>query len=162
MERCVNRGWAKRIGVSSFTVEHIEWILETATIKPAMNQIEMHPYVQQPELMAYLKQHQIDIQGFAALTPLTKVKNGPANELCKILSEKYGVGEAAILLRWVIDQGATVVTTSGKKDRLAEYLTQVISFQLTAEDIQKINEASKNEMFRGFFAQDFENWEMRE
>lgn len=157
----MQRGLAKKIGVSSFTIEHVEWILEVATIKPALNQIEMHPYVQQPELMAYLKQHGIPIQGFAALTPLTKVKDGPAVKACKELAEKYGVSEAAVLLRWVIDQGASVVTTSAQSERLAGYLEQVGKFQLTSEDVQSISEPSKGEYFRGFFAEDFETWGKR-
>lgn len=155
MERCVKRGLAKKIGVSSFTSAHIDSILETASIKPAVNQIEMHPYLQQPELLTYLKQKEIPVQGFAALTSLTKVKGGPADAPCRAVADKYGVSPAAVLLRWVIDQGATVVSTSSQKERLASYLTELAKFKLNMEDVRRISEPSKARYFRDFFAEEF-------
>ncbi|KEZ46545.1 hypothetical protein SAPIO_CDS0339 [Scedosporium apiospermum] len=127
MERCVQRGLARHIGLANFAIQHLEPILEIATIRPALNQIEMHPYLQQPDLLAYLSRNDIRAQGFASLTPLTKASPGPVDDVCKHLSEKYGVSQSAILLRWVIDQGASVVTTSGNKNRLQGYLDESIN-----------------------------------
>jgi diketogulonate reductase-like aldo/keto reductase len=57
MESLVQAGLTKSIGVSNYLPEHLEWILETATIPPAINQIEFHPYLQHEELLAFHKKH---------------------------------------------------------------------------------------------------------
>ena len=155
MERCVQRGLARHIGLANFAIQHLEPILEIATIRPALNQIEMHPYLQQPDLLAYLSRNDIRAQGFASLTPLTKASPGPVDDVCKHLSEKYGVSQSAILLRWVIDQGASVVTTSGNKNRLQGYVKEVTAFHLQREELEEISRVSRTRKYRSFFADEF-------
>ncbi len=154
MERCVQRGLARNIGVSNFAIRHMEAVLEVATIKPAVNQIELHPYLQQTKLVAYLKEKGIAIEGYASLSPLTKKSPGPADAVCKALAEKYKVSELAVLLRWVIDQGAVVVSTSGQRKRLEGYLRDVSAFRLTGDEVGWISEVSAGKSFRGFPGED--------
>ncbi|KAF7552892.1 hypothetical protein G7046_g7271 [Stylonectria norvegica] len=156
MERCVERGLARNIGVSNFTIQHMSTILETATIKPAVNQIEMHPYLQQPDLWAYLKDNDIRIEGFASLTPLKEPSPDALGEMCSQLANKYGVSESAVLLRWVIDQGAAVVTTSAKRERLDEYMAHIPTFRLTLAEVEQISMSSGTKRQRMFFAEEFE------
>ena len=159
MERCLERGLARNIGLSNFALSHLKAVLEVATVKPAMNQIEMHPYLQQPELQDFLKKQNIAVEGFASLTPLTKAAPGPVDPICANLAEKYHVSQSAIMLRWVIDQGASVVTTSGRRDRLEGYLREVPSFTLTPGEVVEISRVSVGKRFRGFFTEDFETLE---
>lgn len=159
MERCLERGLARNIGVSNFALSHLKTILEVATVKPAMNQVEMHPYLQQPRLMDFLKEQGIALEGFASLTPLTKAAPGPVDAICKELAEKYHVSQSAVMLRWVIDQGASVVTTSGRRDRLQEYLVDVPSFTLTPDEVAEISRVSAGKRYRGFFTEDFDSME---
>lgn len=154
MERCVRRGLARSIGVSNFTVQHLSRVLEVATMKPAVNQIEMHPYLQQPDLMMYLNKNDIRVEGFASLTPLKEETAGELGANCTRLAEKYGVSKSAILLRWVLDQGASVVTTSGKKERLDGILAEVPSFRLTTEEVEQISRSTQKRQ-RVFFAEEF-------
>lgn len=154
MEQCVQRGLARDIGLSNCTIKHLSTVLEVATIKPSINQIEMHPYLQQPDLVAYLREEGIQIEGFASLTPLKEETPDAAGELCAQLARKYGVSKSAILLRWVIDQGAVVVTTSGQRARLDGYLKEVPSFSLASEEVQQIS-LSTTKRHRGFFADEF-------
>jgi diketogulonate reductase-like aldo/keto reductase len=161
MELCVHLGLARHIGVSSFGISHLESILETAVVKPSVNQIEMHPYLQQPELWGYLKEHQIAIEGTSALTSLTRVKGGPMDYVCQSLAKKYSVAESSILLRWVIDQGAVAITTSGRTERLSAVLADISQFRLTLADIQAVSDAAGEKRCRGFFAQEFEALESR-
>ncbi|KAH8895556.1 ketoreductase [Thozetella sp. PMI_491] len=155
MEQCVQRGLARYIGVSSFAIQHVASILQVATIRPAVNQIEMHPYLQQPELITYLREQSIALEGFAALTPLTKEKGGPVDATCNLLAKQYGVSSSAILLRWVMDQDAVVVTTSGKADRLRDILAETRLFKLAPQEVVAVSEAAGHKSFRGFFADDF-------
>lgn len=103
--------------------------------------------------MAALRSKDIVIEGFASLTPLTRVKNGPATEACERLSKKYGVSQSAVLLRWTLEQGCIVITTSGSEERLKGYLTEVPSFKLEEEEVREISKVSEGEYFRGFFAE---------
>lgn len=162
MEHCARLGLARKIGVSNFSIQHLQWILDTATIKPSINQIEMHPYLQQPNLLAYLRQNNIKVQAFAPLTPLTKATCGPADNVCHRLATKYNVSLAAILLRWIIDQEVSVVTTSGNMTRLGDYLIHVSSFKLSAEEVHEISRVSKTRKFRGFFSDEFRELEKNE
>jgi diketogulonate reductase-like aldo/keto reductase len=156
MERCVERGLTRYIGVSNFAIGHLEAVLEVAKIKPVINQIEMHPYLQQPDLLAYLQNKGILFEGFAPLTSLKRFSQGSVNRVCDRLAAKYHVSDSAILLRWVIDQGATVVTTSGKRQRLEAYLREVFSFSLEVGEVDEIIRVCKGQHYRGFFAEEFQ------
>ena len=146
MERCLSRGLTKKIGVSNFDI---------ATIKPAVNQIEIHPYLQQPDLYEYLKDNGIPLQGFASLTPLKGDAGDRTPMLCRKLAIQYGVSESAVLLQWVMAQGASVVTTSSKKERLAKMLEETSSFTLKYEEIEEIRLSGAGKKVRGFFADEF-------
>lgn len=156
MERCLERGLARKIGVSNFSIRNMETILEIASVKPAVNQIEMHPYLLQPDLYAFLQEKGIPLQGFASLTPLKTEAAEKTPTICKRIASQYGVSEQAVLLRWVLDQGASVITTSSKRERLAGVLEQVPSFCLTAEEIDEITQSGAGKKVRGFFAEEFD------
>ncbi|KAI8656513.1 Aldo-ket-red domain-containing protein [Fusarium sp. Ph1] len=155
MEVCVDKGLARNIGVSSFSEQHIDTLLETARVRPAVNQVEMHPYLPQTHLKAYLEAKGIPMEGFACLIPLTNPQPGPVNSIVKSLSDKYRVSESAILLQWVIQQGIRVVTTSGRKERLQSYMDELAAFDLDEKEIEGIADASKDTHVRMFFAEEF-------
>lgn len=151
MESCLRQGLARSIGVSNFLIPHIEAILETATIKPIVNQIELHPYLQRTELREFLKTQAIQVEAFAPLTPLTKASPGPIDNICHALADKYSVTPSAILLRWLIDQGIVVLTTSSQKTRLVQYLEHLPSFHLSGDEIAEISKAGQGKNHREFF-----------
>lgn len=155
MEQCYDRGLARHIGLSNCTLSDLASVAEIARIKPSAAQVEMHPYVQQPKLISYLRDSSIVLEGYGPLAPVTKKKDGPASAPCKALAEKYGVTESAVLLRWVIDQGAVAVTTSSNKERLQGYLADISSFRLTGQEIDEITRVSESVYFRAFFADVF-------
>jgi diketogulonate reductase-like aldo/keto reductase len=160
MEAIHRSGRAKTIGVSNFQQNHLEAILKTATIKPAINQIEFHPYLQQGRLLAFMKKHNIAVSGYGPQTPITKVKNGPVTPALQALAKKYDVSEGVIALRWCLDLGVIAITTSLKESRLQEYL-KVGQFQLTPTEVDKICEEGAKMHFRGFFKANFPDEEDR-
>ncbi|KAG6033479.1 hypothetical protein E4U41_006903 [Claviceps citrina] len=149
-------GRAKSIGVSNFLQEHLETILKTAEIPPAINQIEFHPYLQHGNLVAFHKKHNIAVACYGPLIPLTKAKNGPVDAVWTELAKKYSVSESEIGLRWIIDQGLVAVTTSSKRDRLEGYLSKLSSFALTKEEVTRIAEAGSQKHFRAFWNNKFD------
>ncbi|CAH0028712.1 unnamed protein product [Clonostachys rhizophaga] len=155
MERCREKGLARSIGVSNFLIPHLESILKVATVKPAVNQIECHPYLQRSELREFMKRQGIIAEAFAPLTPITKASPGPIDAVCGDLARKYSVSNSTILLRWVIDQGIVVITTSGQRKRLLEYLEQLSRFKLSNEEILRISQLGRAKHYRAFFVDGF-------
>ncbi|KAG5933324.1 hypothetical protein E4U53_001027 [Claviceps sorghi] len=156
MEAIKASGRAKSIGVSNFLQEHVETILKTAKIPPAINQIEFHPYLQHGDLVEFHKKHNIAVACYGPLIPITKAKGGPIDPIWTELAKKYGVSESEIGLRWVIDQGLVAVTTSSKRDRLEGFLSKLPSFALTKEEVTRITEAGKQKHFRAFWNDKFD------
>lgn len=150
MEEVRAQGLTKSIGVSNFIAEQLEPIVQSATVPPAVNQIEFHAYLQHPELLAYHKKHGIATEAYAPLTPITKAQGGPIDSYTEALAKKYAVTSGEILLRWCIDQDVVAITTSGKEQRLSDYL-RAMTFKLTPKEIEELNNLGKKKNFRGFW-----------
>lgn len=155
METIKKSGKARSIGVSNYLQPQLEATLKTATIPPSINQIEYHPYLQHGDLNAFQKANQnIVSAAYAPLTPLTKAKPGPCDVILEKLAKKYYVSGGEIALRWAIDQGIPAITTSGKEERLSDYL-RAMTFKLTPREVKDISEAGAEKHFRGFFQSKF-------
>lgn len=155
MEEVQKSGKAKSIGVSNYLPEHLEATLKNATIPPAVNQLEFHLYLQREKIHEYCKSKGIALEAYGPLSPITKAKPGPADDVLASLAKKYYVGEGEILLRWCIDQGVIAVTTSAKQERLTDYL-RVLAFKLTPKEVEDLNKAGVEKHYRGFWAKKFE------
>jgi len=154
MEKVQEAGLAKSIGVSNFYPSHIKAILKTAKVKPAINQMEFHPYLQHPELIALHKEHGIATAAYGPQAPITKAKPGPIDGYLGALAKKYGVSEGDVLLRWCIDQDVVAVTTSSREQRLSDYL-RTTRFKLTPEEVKKIADLGEQKHFRAFWNEKF-------
>ncbi|OTB14846.1 hypothetical protein K445DRAFT_12623 [Daldinia sp. EC12] len=151
VEAIKQSGKAKSIGVSNFLQDHLQTILKTAKIKPAVNQIEYHPYLQHGNLIDFHRQNGIATAAYSPLTAITKARPGPVDGIFASLAKKYGVSDAEIALRWAIDQDIAVVTTSTSEERLYSLRRKLPSFKLTSSEIAEITELGKRKHFRGFF-----------
>ncbi|MDQ1099820.1 aldo/keto reductase [Chryseobacterium sp. SORGH_AS_1048] len=134
MEELQREGKIRSIGVSNFWKEHLDALLQTARVVPAVNQIEFHPGYWQPELTELCKDLSIAIE---AWSPLARGKVFDNNVL-KNIAEKHGKSVSQITLRWVIEQGAIPIPKSSTKDRILENL-EVFDFVLSQEEISAIN-----------------------
>ncbi|KAK0211862.1 Aldo/keto reductase [Armillaria fumosa] len=124
MEALQAQGLAKSIGVSNFGVNELAVLLASANIKPAANQILLHPYVyaRQSPIVDYCQKADIVIEAYSPLIPVTTLPGGPVDVPVNDLAKKYNVTPDQILLAWTKSKGAVVVTTSSKKSRLEGYL----------------------------------------
>ncbi|KAI1411755.1 NADP-dependent oxidoreductase domain-containing protein [Hypoxylon sp. FL1857] len=161
VEAIKESGRARSIGVSNFLPEHLDIILRTARVKPAINQIEYHTYLQHSNLLDYHRQHNIATAAYAPLTPITKARPGPIDGIFMSLAKKYGVSEADIALRWVIDQGIVAVTSTSSEERLQSLRRNLPSFKLTQGEVQEISYLGKQKHFRGFFNDIFDDGDRR-
>ncbi|KIV92630.1 hypothetical protein PV10_03904 [Exophiala mesophila] len=155
IEQVAASGKAKSIGVSNFLKPHLDAILETAKVRPAINQIEFHPYLQHGDLLAYHKNKDIKVAAYGPLIPITRGSGGPLDPLLDSLAKKYAVNPGEILLRWVIDQGVVAITTSSKEQRLSDYL-RALTFKLTPKEVEEISNIGKSHHLRGFWNDKFD------
>ncbi|OJD22215.1 hypothetical protein ACJ73_06442 [Blastomyces percursus] len=154
MEKVKEAGKARSIGVSNFRQHELEAVLKTARITPAINQIEYHPYLQHGGLVPFQEGKGIRTGAYGPLTPATRAKGGPLDDILTGLAKKYAVTEGEVLLRWCIDRGAVTITTSSKKSRLTNYL-RALQFRLTPAEIEDISRVGEEKHFRGFFKAKF-------
>lgn len=141
LEELYTEGKIKAIGVSNFHKHHLEDLLKHATIKPMVNQIEAHPYLANQELIDYCQSQGIEIQAYSPLggdgAPI--LKDIVINEL----AEKYNKTPAQIILRWNIQRNIIILPKSVKQERIISNI-QLFDFELTKEDMEKINTINKN------------------
>ncbi|KAJ7489171.1 Aldo/keto reductase [Mycena latifolia] len=142
MEEIKTQGMAKSIGVSNFTATDLAILLASAKIKPVTNQILLHPYVYalQLPILEYAAKHQIAIEAYSALVPITHLPGGPLDAPLAAIAERLAATPDQILLAWTKAKGAIVVTTSSKRTRLEGYLAAG-DLALTKEDIAAIDAA---------------------
>lgn len=127
-------GKIKSIGVSNFHQHHLDDLLSYATVRPVLNQIELHPKLSQIELQAYDRDHEIKTQAWSPLMQGELLTNDILIELGK----KYGKTPAQIILRWDIQNDVMVVVKSVKQSRLLSN-ADVFDFELSDEDMDVLN-----------------------
>ncbi len=154
MEKVKRSGKARSIGVSNYLQSHLTATLATATIPPSINQIEYHPYLQHGDLIPFHRNHDIATAAYGPLIPVTKAKPGPCDAILEDLVRKYNVSEGEIALRWCIEQGMVTITTSGKEERLSNYL-RALAIELTPEEMGDLARAGATKHFRGFWQKKF-------
>lgn len=140
MEDLYNEGKIKNIGVSNFHVHHLEELLQEASIKPVINQIECHPYLTQKELRAYLEAQKIVAQSWSPLM------NGQIleDEVVKEIANELGKTPAQVIIRWNIDENIVVIPKSVTPSRIEENLN-VFDFELSEDQLSRLNALNKDE-----------------
>jgi diketogulonate reductase-like aldo/keto reductase len=142
MEGIREAGLAKSIGISNFNVEQTEILLGSAKIPPAVNQVELHPYVykDQAPLLKHSAEKGIIIEAYSPLIPITQYPGGRVDKPVKAAARRLNATEDQILLAWAKAKGAVALTTSSKKARLEGYI-KAGDLVLTGDEIKAIDEA---------------------
>lgn len=133
-------GKAKSIGVSNYMVRHLEEMEEYATEMPVINQVELHVFLQQPELLDYCRQHNIAVEAYS---PLAHAKAGADEPLLMELAQKYSKTYAQIMLRWCLQKDLTVLPKSVTPSRIQENIN-IFDFELNAADMTKLASLDRN------------------
>lgn len=142
MEKIALSGKAHAVGVSNYLEKHLKEIINLHSLVPAVNQIELHPYLSQQPLVEFCAQHNIKVESWS---PFCAKKNNLLDEpILKDLGEKYSTSPAQIVLRWNVDRGLIVIPKSSNPIRQAENL-DVFDFKLSVKDIELINTLNKDE-----------------
>ena len=140
MQELSESGRVKAIGVSNFQQAHLQRLLDETGIVPAVNQIEVHPYLAQDVLRAFNAAHGIAIE---AWSPIAQGKV-LTDEVIVSIAEKVGKTAAQVTLRWHIQRGDIVFPKSVTRSRVEENFA-IFDFELSDDDIQSITELDRNE-----------------
>jgi diketogulonate reductase-like aldo/keto reductase len=139
MEELYKAGRTKAIGVSNYTIAHLEELLRECSVKPAVNQVELHVYLQQPELIDYCLSRGIVVEAYSPLAQ----GHGLDNSALAAIGAKYGKTPAQIMIRWCLDQGTVPLPKSAHQNRIVENFN-VFDFSLDAEDLAELKKLNRN------------------
>jgi len=134
MEQIYQSGRAKAIGLSNFMKHHLEDVLGMCEVPPAVNQVEFHPLLVQPELMKFCQLHEIQLEAWSPLIQGLVVEV----TLIKELAEKYGKSPAQIALRWNLHHEVVTIPKSSKPHRIEEN-AQIFDFELSQDDMVRLD-----------------------
>ncbi|CUM67285.1 uncharacterized protein PRCAT00004978001 [Priceomyces carsonii] len=156
MEKLVKSGKTKSIGISNFSAASILDLLRGVEIRPAVLQIEHHPYLHQKTLIEYAQLQGITVIAYSSFGPQSflelKVKNAEdaptlfEHQIIKSIAEKHKRTPSQVLLRWSTQRGIAVIPKSNNPGRLLQNL-EVNNFELTKEDFDAIAKLDQNLRF---------------
>lgn len=133
LEELRESGRARSIGVSNFKPHHLQPVLDVATIVPAVNQIEFHPYFQQREVAAFNAEHGVVTESWSPLGQGQLVDEAAVTAIAK----EHGKSLAQVILRWHLQLGHVVIPKSTHRDRMAENL-DIFDFELNDGELATI------------------------
>lgn len=133
LEELYAEGKTKAIGVSNYTIRHLEEMKSYATVLPQINQVELHVFLQQPELLEYCRENGIVVEAYSPLAHAKDTDNPVIAEVAK----RHGKSYAQIMLRWCVEQGLVVIPKSVTPSRIREN-AEIFDFELTADDMQEL------------------------
>jgi diketogulonate reductase-like aldo/keto reductase len=142
LETLLADGRVRAIGVSNFMPEHLDRLLSVASVVPAVNQIEVHPYFQQRALQRVHAEHGIATQAWSPIGGITSYrgmeKRSFDDPTLLEIARQYGKSAAQVMLRWHLQEGRSAIPKSVKPARIAENF-DVFDFELTREQIVAID-----------------------
>ena len=143
LETLLADGKVRAIGVSNFMIEHLTTFLERATVVPAVNQIEVHPYFQQREVQDFGAEHAILTQAWSPIGGITFYRDGSHGSTLEDpvignIAGAHGRTPAQVMLRWGLQHGRSVIPKSTKPSRIAENI-DVFDFELSADQMAAID-----------------------
>ncbi|MGW8331084.1 aldo/keto reductase [Streptomyces sp. NPDC055897] len=140
MEEIYGSGRAKAIGVSNFQPHHLRRLMENSVVVPAVNQIEVHPYLTQDDVRAFGAEHDIATEAWSPIAQ-GKVLDDPA---INRIADRVGKSPAQVTLRWHLQRGDIVFPKSVTKKRIEENF-DLFDFELTEGDLGEISALNRDE-----------------
>ena len=141
LEKLQRDGLSRAIGVSNFQPAHLRRLFDETDLVPALNQIELHPYLTQDALRAFDAEHGIATE---AWSPIARGGELLSDAVIASLAQKYGKTPAQIVIRWHLQLGNVVIPKSVTPSRIAENI-DVFDFELADDDVAAITELNRDE-----------------
>ena len=133
-EKLQREGVARAIGVSNYTVRHLEELRAHSDVVPAVDQVEFHPFIFDPELLSYCDRYKIRLEAWSPLTRGRRLDD-PA---IVAIAKAHRKSPAQVLVRWGLEHGIVEIPKSIHQERIAEN-AQVFDFRLTPEEVARLD-----------------------
>ncbi len=154
LETLVDEGLTRHIGVSNFSIRKLQALLETARIKPAMNQIELHPYLQQNSMLAFCHANGVHLTAYSPLGSFDRPEAFKAADEPVLLkdpviveiAERHQASPAQVLIRWATQRGTAVIPKSVNPERLRQNLAAADQ-ELDGSDMDRIAALDKHRRY---------------
>lgn len=134
MESILKDGQARAIGVCNFDVERLTKLMDAATVKPVLNQIEFNPLIHQPEIVKFCRDHQIQTEAWSPLGSGALLKNPTVNAVAK----NHGKSAAQVEIRWGLQHGMVEIPKTIHEDRMKQN-ADVFDFELTDDEMKQLD-----------------------
>jgi len=139
METLLKKGRCRAIGVSNFTIRHLEELIEESHVIPSVNQVEFHPFLYQRELLKYCQKQGIQVEAYSPLARGERLKHPRIGSL----AEKYSKTPAQLMIRWGIQHGLVVIPKSTREERIREN-GQVFDFDISDDDMRTLDSLNED------------------
>lgn len=139
MKTLLEQGKCRAIGVSNFTIHHLEDLLKGHELVPAVNQVEFHPFLYQKELLEYCQRKGIHVEAYSPLARGERMKH----PRIIALATKYLKTPAQIMIRWGLQHGLVVIPKSTREERIREN-SQVFDFEISSEDMRSMDSLNED------------------
>jgi alcohol dehydrogenase (NADP+) len=170
MEKLVDLGLVRHIGTSNMTIPKLRLLLRDARIKPAVNEMELHPHFQQPELFAFVRANGIEAVGHCPIgSPARPERDRTPEDTVDIedpviadIARRWGVHPAVICVKWAVQRGQTPIPLASKRGHYLANLAGVVSAPLSGSDMRSIAGIDRNcRLIKGqvFLWKDGQSWE---
>lgn len=140
LEELYKAGKVKAIGVSNFHIHHLERLAKETKIKPVVNQVECHPYLQQQELKDYCKRNEIFLESWS---PLYRGGAVLEEQVIQDIAQKHQKTAAQIILRWHVQEDSLIIPKSVTPSRIKENIN-IFDFELSIEEMKAIQKLDSN------------------
>jgi len=134
LEKLQREGVCRAIGVSNYAVRHLEELRAHSDVTPAVNQVEFHPFVFDPELLTYCEQHGIHLEAWAPLTRGRRFDDPTVHDI----AAAHGRTPAQVLLRWGIEHGLIEIPKSVHRERIEEN-AKIFDFSLSPGEVARLD-----------------------
>ena len=144
MEKYVEKGKIRSLGLSNWYVEELTNFLPQINITPALVQNEIHPYYQEQDVVPFIQEKGIVVQCWYPLGGRGHTSELLGDETIKSIAEAHGVSSAQVILRWDLQRGIVVIPGSGNPDHIKENL-DLFGFELTEDEMEQITLLDRGE-----------------
>ena len=144
MEKYVEQGKIRSLGLSNWYVEELEEFLPQVDIMPALVQNEIHPYYQENDVIPYIQSLGIVVQGWYPFGGRGHTSELLNDEVIIDIAKNHNVSAAQVILRWNLQKGVVVIPGSSNPEHIKEN-TELYDFELTIDEMNRINALDRNE-----------------
>jgi diketogulonate reductase-like aldo/keto reductase len=170
MEELVDLGLVRHIGTSNMTIPKLELLLRDARIRPAVNQMELHPHFQQPELFRFVKDHGMEPVGYSPIgSPNRPERDRTPDDTVDMedpvivaIARRLGIAPAVVCIKWAVQRGQTAIPQSARRANYLANLRGVAGAPLTDDDMRAIAGIDRNcRLIKGqvFLWKENQSWE---